>query len=251
MSSPLNWSNDYKTIATKYHYTCFSTSDNCQEVGYIYYFYTDSPINYLKLKDGKMIEDAKNEMFTNTTDSTIKQMIDSWYQANMLEYTDKLEDTVWCNDRSIARGPLKSKDEDSSITSGSRTTNKTYFGADGRTAKPIVKCPREEDKFTVNSKNGNGKLVYPVALLTADEMALAGRGRSSYLYTNQNNWSLSPSSFHKITTYGFYLSNVGGIGGAFSNDTYGARPAISLAPGTVIASGDGSKTDPFTVDMSS
>ena len=38
----------------------------------------------------------------NTNDSEIKKFIDSWYEENMTEYTNQLEDTVWCNDRSIS-----------------------------------------------------------------------------------------------------------------------------------------------------
>ncbi len=38
-------------------------------------------------------------MAGNTSDSTIKKVIDTWYRDNMTEYTEKLEDAVWCNDR--------------------------------------------------------------------------------------------------------------------------------------------------------
>ncbi len=39
-------------------------------------------------------------MVGNKSDSTIKGVIDTWYQANMLSYTKKLEDAIWCNNRS-------------------------------------------------------------------------------------------------------------------------------------------------------
>ncbi len=248
-SSPLNWKNDYKTIATRYHYTCFSTGDSCAQVAYIHYFNSSFPIYHFKLKGGKTIEDAKKEMFTNTTNSMVKTTIDTWYQTNMLDYTEALEDTIWCNDRSIDRGPLKSKDEDASQSSY------TYFGANGRNARtksPSVICPNDSDKFTVSPENGNGALTYPVALLTADELTLAGHGysgysSSSYLYTNQYYWSLSPSYFKDDRAYGFYLSSSGYLSGNGGNG-YGVRPAVSLAPGTIIASGDGTSENPFTVD---
>ena len=38
-----------------------------------------------------------------TTNSTIKQTVDTWYTSNMTAYTDMLEDTVWCNDRTVYR----------------------------------------------------------------------------------------------------------------------------------------------------
>ena len=62
--------------------------------------------------------DAKYVGYTydTNTDSTIKTYIDDWYSKNMTSYTNKLEDTIWCNDRSI------------SSTSGSSI----YYGAYGR-----------------------------------------------------------------------------------------------------------------------
>lgn len=251
-SSPINWKNDYKTIATRYHYTCFSTEDNCTEVGYIHYFASNSSsIYHLKLRNGKNIEDAKKEMFINTMDSTIKEMIDTWYQSNMLEYADNLEDTIWCNDRSIDSGPLKGKDEDSS------TNYLTLFGANGRnekTFKPSVECPREEDRFTVGNENGNGMLTYPVALLTADELTLAGHGSSgysssSYLYTQKENWFLSPRDFYDHGARGFRMYSGGSLGITGLTATLGVRPSLSLAPSSIVASGDGTATNPFTVDM--
>ena len=254
-SSPLNWNNDYKTIATRYHYTCFSTGDSCAQVAYIHYFNSSFPIYHFKLKGGKTIEDAKKEMFMNVINSMIKTEIDTWYRTNMLDYTDNLEDTIWCNDRSIDRGPLKSKDEDATQDSY------TYFGAEGRnvrTKSPSVICPNANDKFTVSPENGNGALTYPVALLTADELTLAGHGYSgysdySYLYTKEWTWSLSPRNFDYGNASSFYLQayrlldskvNLSG-----ANGSHGIRPAISLAPGTIITSGDGTSENPFTVEM--
>ena len=37
---------------------------------------------------------------------------------------------------------------------------------------PTYDCTATEDKFTVSSTTGNGKLTYPIALMTADEVAL-------------------------------------------------------------------------------
>ena len=75
----------------------------------------------------------------------------------------------------------------------------TLYGAYNRNAShktPSLQCPREEDEFSVS----NGKLTYPVALLTIDEVAMAGgvNGQKNslfYLYTGQSYWTLSPYSF--------------------------------------------------------
>ena len=153
-------------------------------------------------------------------------MIDSWYQNNMIDYTSYLEDTVWCNDRSIYQKNGWNKDSNSNgalYLSGRERNFVTY--------KPSIECRNQNDKFTVSSDVGNGKLTYPVALLTADEATLAGHGHyissdKSYLYNNYNWWLLSRSN-------------------------YGVRPSISLAPGTLVTEGtDGSKESPFEVIVS-
>ena len=88
-----------------YHYTCFDRSGICEELNYVHFMTSDYVI-YIKLSNGKDIEDALNEMLyneeVNTNDSTVKSVIDYWYSNNMTIYTNYLEDTVWCNDRSIA-----------------------------------------------------------------------------------------------------------------------------------------------------
>ncbi len=50
-------------------------------------------------------------MRTNTKDSTIKTAIDKWYGEKMTDYTGYLEDTVWCNDRSMGNSNGWTKEE--------------------------------------------------------------------------------------------------------------------------------------------
>ena len=243
-----SWSTDYKTLATKYHYTCFNTTGACTDVYYINYFGSSSSAYYLTLKDGKDIEDAKEEMFVNTTDSKIKTVIDSWYASNMTGYTNMLEDTVWCNDRTITSGPLYSKDANS--------TGSSYFGAYLRNVSsigPSLTCPEKLDSFTVSSSKGNGSLIYPVGLLTADEYTLAGSGNkgystTSYLHTGQYQWSLSPYNFSSNVALGFSLYSSGALNFDYVNGTRGVRPSVSLKLGTLISGGDGSVSTPYIVE---
>ena len=112
------------------------------------------------------------------------------------------------------------------------------------------------DKFTVDSENGNGDLDYPIGLLTADEINLAGHpiGNAQTTYLNLDaigvqscfQWSLSPSDF--------YYGNAGAFGlGAGLLDVFsvvgsgGARPSVSLGLGATITEGDGSFQSPYRV----
>ena len=245
-----DWNGDRSKLAQKYHYTCLSTDNTCSSVYYIHYFGNSSNIYYLTLSNGSDIESAKDEMFTNTTSSRIKTTIDTWYAGNMTEYTKYLEDTIWCNDRSFYSGSLKGKDVDAG-------TGYSYFGAYGNnvsTKNPSVSCPNVNDSFTVSSENGNGALDYPVALLTADELTLAGHGwngysRNAYLYTGQYYWSLSPYYFIHSSAVGFIMDSNGNLYLNGVNITNGVRPSVSLAPGIMISGGDGTSEDPYQLEL--
>ena len=245
-----DWNGDRRKLAQKYHYTCLSTDNTCSRVYYIHYFGNSSNIYYLTLSNGSDIESAKDEMFTNTTSSRIKTTIDTWYAGNMTEYTKYLEDTIWCNDRSFYSGSLKGKDVDAG-------TGYSYFGAYGNnvsTKNPSVSCPNVNDSFTVSSENGNGALDYPVALLTADELTLAGHGnngysRNAYLYTGQYYWSLSPYNFYSNNAHGFYMYSLGSLYDNHVRNAYGVRPSVSLAPGIMISGGDGTSEDPYQLEL--
>ena len=97
---------------------------------------------------------------------------------------------------------------------------------------PTLTCSRNIDKFNVSNSIGNGKITYPVGLLTADEVMYAG-GReyysnsTFYLYTSQSWWILSPNdiSFNYITV-SYYNSSLTYNSSA---NVYGLRPSVSLA----------------------
>ena len=197
----------------------------------------------------------------NTNNSTIKGVIDTWYQNNMTSYTSQLEDAVWCNDRSIVTDLANSNGGNySSYTTLGYGTNKTLYGPASRVGNkvsnptPTLKCAQNNDKFTVNTSNGNGALTYPVGLITADEMAYAGgvhgssnANSSFYLYTGQYFWALSPSHFDGSNVREFDLLSTGGLNGYYVYRSYGVRPSVSLQPGIGMTGGSGTAADPFVI----
>jgi len=58
------------------------------------------------------------------------------------------------------------------------STNSTYYYGSYVRVKtnksPQLTCSTDSDKFTTNTNNGNSALTYPVGLITADEVAMAG-----------------------------------------------------------------------------
>ena len=188
--------------------------------------------------------------------STIKQAIDKWYAGTTLKDNDLIADQIFCNDRSASTSDVAySNTNYTTLTSWNSTGTQYYYGANGRltqtTKNPQLTCPTESDKFTVNTSNGNGALTYPVGLITADEVAMAGgvynkNNNSYYLYTNQYYWSGSPGNFHGGNAFEFYVNNNGSLDADYVDVTYGARPVVSLSSKAKL-SGNGTYSKPYTV----
>ena len=186
----------------------------------------------------------------NSESSTIKTTIDNWYKTTTLE-TDRttknlVADQIFCNDRSPS----------SNETGAWTSTGTYYYGADGRLVsnkKPILTCQTASDKFTSkNSSIGNKALEYPVGLITADEIAMAGGGSSNssyYLYTNKNYWSGSPNYFASGGAAAEFIVNYqGSVDAVFVDYTYvGARPVINLSSEAKLI-GDGTWNNVYEVE---
>ena len=251
-------SNTQTGVDSNHHYTCFTDGTSCTSVFYVYYVNSGTAY-YITLTNGKSIEDAFRDMNTNTNNSSIKTAVDNWFNntfktyftINSKNYNDYLEDTVWCNDRSAySLGGWN--------PNGGSTSNVLTYSAYGRrvTRTPKLACSNKNDSFTVNeSIIGNGALTYPVGLLTADEMHLAGgqlwdistSNSDFYLYTNKPWWSMTPGTFYYVDTGEFFVTSSGSsTNDGRVSDSFGVRPSISLKPGVKIAEGgDGSSATPY------
>ena len=184
----------------------------------------------------------------NTTNSTIKKIIDNWYKDNLnTNYGKYLSTTaVYCNDRS--------------------TSDNTNFGALTRlitNKTPSYDCTATEDKFTVDNSTGNGKLTYPIALMTADEVRFAGglwitNAPTWYYYNSANGsstgstwwWLLSPNNWSGGSADVFSVlgsSTPGRLNVSNVGSAYGVRPAISLKSCIKYSTGNGSASDPYTI----
>ena len=200
---------------------------------------------------------TEGQQHGNGTPSTIKTAIDNWYKTTTLE-TDAttkslVADQIFCNDRSVTTSESGTPGE----ISGSMSTNTLYYyGAYVRlitNKSPKLTCTTASDKFTVNTSNGNEALTYPVGLITADEVAMAGGVNSSdnenssyYLYTNQYYWSGSPFNFNSSGARVFIVYSSGYLYGYSVDIASGARPVISLSSKAKLL-GSGTYNDVYTV----
>ena len=184
----------------------------------------------------------------NTTDSTIKTTIDNWYKDNLnTNYGKYLSTTaVYCNDRS--------------------TSDNAYFGAYTRlitNKTPSYDCTATEDKFTVDTSTGNGKLTYPIALMTADEVSFAGglyltSAPTWYYYNSANKsstgstdwWLLSPNYWGGSDAFVFCVDGSSSPGYLLNfnvDGTSGVRPVISLKSCIKYSTGNGAPETPYEI----
>ena len=92
----------------------------------------------------------------NTTDSPIKDVIDSWYNSNLASYADKIStEAGFCGDREMTSGYSWSSQPSSTI----------YYAGYGRlvqnssSVNPTFKCSNSNDLYTTSSSSkGNKKL---------------------------------------------------------------------------------------------
>ena len=175
----------------------------------------------------------------NINKSTILKNLETWYDLKLKSYSDKLADTIWCNDKGY----------DSDYNGYKR------IYAD---LAPTFVCPIDNNggklsKFTVDDTiYGNGALNKKIGLLTADELMIAGYMLSyesqdsvSYLKENayDNYWTLTPGSASSL----FGGHSDGGLDFVDADTFMAIRPAISLKSSVKISSGNGTASNPFVI----
>ena len=210
---------------------------------------------YVGFKYGTPGSSKYEATHANTNNSTILTNLETWYTNNLKDYADKIDNSVWCNDKTnVTDTSYNPWSYGGNATGLGHGTNKTYYGAPQRLVSasgsaggtgPSLKCNGELSK--INSK---------VGLITADELAYAGyayaqHNTTTYLQENATYtywWSLSPYTFDGSYAHVCNVDNDGYFGYNYVGHNYGVRPAISLASDVKISGGTGTSEDPYVVN---
>ena len=205
------------------------------------------------------------ETHKNTNSSTIKVLVDEWYQDNLINYSNYLADAGFCGDRSIAPSANTWDSEDTALGYGS---NFTVYGAESRLdpnvgssdVAPQFKCPQSNDLYTTSSTaKGNKALTYPIGLITGDEVAYAGgavltENNNYYLPMGDAFWLISPAAGGSMVNVelvgdGNYWGGAGGnIDSNINSEEFGVRPVINLKSTVEVTEGDGTEDNPYWID---
>ena len=195
------------------------------------------------------------------TSSIIKTANDKFYQDKLTNYISKLDTNAgFCGDRSTLN-----------LQSGVGTgTIITYYKGYLRLEEsaPTLTCENASDYYTVSSSSsGNKALTYPIGLISADEVMLAGHAggvvsgsynhsklnSGSYLLTKNGFWTMTPAGGYNPysrTYFGsciFDVENTGAFDDSGGVDFYGLRPVINIRSNVNIT-GSGTTNDPYVVN---
>ena len=179
---------------------------------------------------------------SNTTDSTIKTELDSWYETNIVNTGNEkyIADAIYCNDRSLSSGT-------------GIGTKKTTYTAQTRISngQPTLKCANDSDKFTKSTTIGNGKLTKMIGLITSDEVMYAGEkygvtNKEYYLYSGKYYWTMTPYSYSIGVARAGSVNGYGSLSYFRVNDNFPVRPVVSLKS-DAISGESGTAESPFFV----
>ena len=218
--------------------------------------------------------------------STIKTVVDTWYNNNMTNYTSQLDDGMFYSDGSytkVKEGCVNYAEDstDENLSCSADDQGNVYYTREYEleTVKRVLNA-----KPNISSSCGNNcSYTDRVGLITVDEAILAGapsgesiyggNNRSYYLYLGDDEygdgyyfWTMSPllaQDVYKkkhVTGVGEVEDYVGGSADVYAVTGYvcswgasqvmssiGVRPVVSLKPGIALAGGSGTATDPFVI----
>jgi hypothetical protein len=275
---------DTETDLASHHYYCKDASATCTEVYYVVSIYgnrtadnpDDDAVYSIKLTNGKTIEDLLEASIIgehtdiNKNSSTLKTSLDNWYTNNFVNYTPYLENTIYCNDRTINDWAGFNPNGTKSLQDSTLFYDVFYRAAQG---KPTHEC-RQVDSFTLSTANGgtegygNNKLKYPVGIITTDEVVYAGAtqnhaNRNHFLYLDgasyatytmsaySHNSDGSSSGWQIYATYDYTAQGgpdySGSINGGYMHTSLGIRPVISLKNNMSYGKGDGTANNPYVI----
>ena len=197
-----------------------------------------------------------SEQYGTNTNSSIKTVVDNWYSSNLNSYSGYISKTaIYCNDRTVVSGTW------------SATGNTFYYAAYTRlytNKTPTFTCSNANDRFTASTSTGNGKLTYPIGLITADEISYAGGlydtiNSNYYIAQNASSgasswWTMSPNYWDSLGYAGVFfvgVSNAGYLSNGYIYGMIGVRPVISLKSCVFASGGSGTASNPYTVELPS
>jgi len=185
--------------------------------------------------------------------STALIELEKWYNNNLTNFVDKIDPNAgFCGDRT------PSTNIDSINNEGGTWQTTTYYAGYIRLVRPfynkaiapVLTCANKSDLYTISTSNkGNKNLEYPIGLITADEISMAGGlndtiNSNFYLYNGRQFVTMTPYFYN---TYPEIFSYYNKISVVYPNSYVDLRPVINLRSDIKIT-GKGTADYPYIIN---
>ena len=198
------------------------------------------------------------ETHANINDSTIKKVVDNWYETNIANnssFVNKIDiNAGFCGDRQTVSGIW---DGYGKLGYGNNATTYSSVGRMSGVLEKIIpsyKCNSSDNFTLIQSIKGNKKLEKPIALLSIDEAIYAGaydgkENNSYFLISGQIYWTMTSQRFNISLGFGanHNINSLGGPDNNWVSSSHGIRPVINLKA-NVTLTGTGTKDNPYIVE---
>ena len=188
----------------------------------------------------KNVVENNQRITVNKYNSSIKGVIDGWYEGNLYNLSNFLNhDAVFCNDMSIRS--LGSFSPTGSTTGDYQLKFKHYI------TTISLGCDNVTDRFSKNNTD-IAELTYPIGLLTASERTMMYHG---YVRVGFSWWLGSSRGYDNYRSRTMIVRSDGSADYASEYTPESVRPVIVLKPGIAISGGNGTYNSPYIVDTTS
>lgn len=183
--------------------------------------------------------------YDNGTTSFIKKEVDTWYSNTLgsnTNYDSKVLSNIFCSDSSGYKlGTDYGLDDTDYNVFASFNRLRQDLSNYAKPNTPTLKCQETEETY-------GGSYNLKAALITIDELNIAGLGSGSTNYLSQDNtplyyWTMTPAAFNNNNAF-TWLDSLDNVN---VTNNYAIRPVINLSLENAFASGSGTTDDPYIV----
>jgi len=217
---------------------------------------TESTLNGLVMSNNRIVtgdttglhQDEDGYFFRGNVENNYVWFANRMFRIVRINNDDSVKVVAEDNGASFMWGEDSSYDKSNArywLTPVENNYSGVYFNTIPNPNKYIINTKYTIDKL-VNNKVARGDVIFEdkVSLLSLDDYIQSG-GKSGYLNNNKLYFLLG----YKNDNDNIYVEEDGSITDCFNYDGYGIRPVITFVKNLSIASGNGSKDNPFIVSM--
>lgn len=198
---------------------------------------------YIGYMYGNSNSTSYQDTHLNSNNSNIKNVLDMWYAKNIKDtYSLYVNNSIFCSNKNI-------KEDQTGY--GKNNTDYEIDNVNDFKCNNIYSYYTNED-LLLNENKINTNLTYPIGLITRGEVLASGMllGKT-YLSSVFNYWTMTPATFKDNVAQVYIVNAENQLISSDVKVQNAIRPVISLKYDVLVSGGNGTKENPYVIDVSS